>query len=284
MKKIFLTLCTFVLLFSNFPVVSARQPKELQDIVMRTIQEFQLDSSAISIAYTDLITGDEFFLNEQVSMHAASTTKVATAVLFVDLIEQGELEWDSELPYSDAYYEDGAGDITNDPKRASYPVKELIYQMLHYSDNTAWNILLQYYYGNFGDFQQSLLDLGHISPIDDDLFIVNHADAELLNNILLHVATHEKYRPITDIMLESQEGMLLKSQTPKGMATKYGQYDDIYHDTGIYFDGDTPQYTIVVMTHDLYLINEGIADDFMGTLNIRIKEWHEEKVKERNGG
>lgn len=281
MKKLFVIVCLWLTFISGvFPTSTFAQAKEIRDIVTQTIQEFQLDANAISIAYTDLVTGDEFFLNEHVSMHAASTTKVATAALYVDLIENGELDWNSELPYNDAYYEDGAGDITNEPKRDYYPIEELIYQMLYYSDNTAWNMLIQYYYDNFGDFQQGLLDLGHIAPIDDDLWLVNYADAELLNNILLHVASHEKYRPITRIMLEAQEGRLLKSHVKQGMATKYGQYEDIYHDTGIYFNNkNQPQYTIVVMTHDIYLNESGIADDFMGILNARLKEWHDNRTK-----
>lgn len=282
MKKILSLLFATCMLLTNLclPTTAFAQESTVQTLVYQTLDEFGLDPDMISIAYTDLVTGDEFFLNEHISMHAASTTKVATAVLYVDLIDSGELAWESELPYYDAFYEEGDGDITNGPKQDFYPIKDLVYQMLYYSDNTAWNILLAYYYENYGDFQQSLLELGHSQLFDDNLFIVNYADAELLNNILLHVATDKKYLPITQIMLKAQEGMLLKAHLKQGMATKYGQYEDIYHDTGIYFnDKNQPQYTIVVMTHDIYLSESGIADEFMGTLNERLKIYHDQQLK-----
>ena len=46
--------------------------------------------------------------------------KVPMVAMFIDLINQGYLTWDSELPYSEEYYQDGAGEITANPKQAYY--------------------------------------------------------------------------------------------------------------------------------------------------------------------
>ena len=53
------------------------------------------------------------------------------------------------------------------------------------------------------------------------------------------------------------------------MATKYGQYNNVYHDTGIYYENGQPVYTLVLMTIDV-----GMVDTFMGELNLRINEWY----------
>ncbi|MGX7092348.1 serine hydrolase [Hutsoniella sourekii] len=239
----------------------------IEELVGYTIDQYQLDPNALSIAWTDLRTGEEFHHNSQVAQHAASTNKVGTAALYANLINQGILSWESEIAYDPSYWEDGGGEITAGPPEASYSIYELVYQSLYYSDNTAWNMLINNYYQQFGDFQSDLIALSGIEVTDPELYNINYANADMLNQILIYLASDSGFEPITDIMRQAQEGIFLKMYVDN-MAAKYGQYEDSYHDTGIYYQGDQPIYTIAVMSHD-----QGSIDYFLGDLNLYLSQW-----------
>ena len=52
------------------------------------------------------------------------------------------------------------------------------------------------------------------------------------------------------------------------MATKYGRYENMLNDSGIFYQDDEPIYSLVVMvSDDLY------ADMFIAELNLRVNEW-----------
>lgn len=242
----------------------------VEQLVWHDIESYGLDSDLLSISYYDFMTQEEFHLNADIAAHGASTNKVGTAVLYMDLINQGELSWESYLPFSESWIEDGAGEITASPTQASYEVYELIYQSLFHSDNTAWNTLINNYYSTFGDFQADLIALSGQEITDPELYNLNFATSRMLNEILIRIASDESYQPIVDIMLEAQEGIFLKMYVSENMAAKYGQYEEGFHDTGIYYDQDEPGYTIAVMSHDL-----GPIDYFLGDLNLHLKEYRD---------
>lgn len=242
----------------------------IEQLIWHDIESYGLDSDLLSISFYDFMTEEEYHLNADLPIHGASTNKVGTAVLYTDLINQGELSWESYLPFSESWIEEGAGDITASPNQASYEVYDLVYQSLFYSDNTAWNTLINNYYSMFGDFQANLIELSGLEGTDYELYNLNFATSRMLNEILIRVASDESYQPIVDIMLEAQEGIFLKMYVTEGMAAKYGQYDEGFHDTGIYYVQDEPAYTIAVMSHDL-----GPIDYFLGDLNLHLKEYHD---------
>lgn len=243
--------------------------ESLDQVIQDLIVEYGFDSNQLGIAYTNLISGESYQLNADKVAHAASTNKVGTSVMYVDFINQGLLDWDTLLPFSEAYVEEGGGEITNNPFQTSYTMEDLLYNCLVFSDNTAWNMLINYYYANFGDFQSDLINLSGIDEVSAELYNLNYASPRMLNEILIKVATESQYDPIVDYMSLAQPGQRFRLYVDEGMATKYGMYDTGYHDTGIFFDlNGTPIYTLVLMSYDL-----GMIDYFMGDLNLRVNEW-----------
>lgn len=242
----------------------------VEQLIWHDIDAYGMDSDYLSISYHDFTSGEEFHLNADQPSHGASTNKVGTAVLYADLINEGILSWESPLPFSASWFEEGAGDITASPDQSSYTVYDLVYQSLFYSDNTAWNTLINNYYNSFGDFQTNLIELSGLEVTDGELYNLNYATTRMLNEILIRVASDENYQPIVDIMLAAQDGIYLKMYVSEGMAAKYGQYDEGFHDTGIYYDQDVPAYTIAVMSHEL-----GPIDYFLGDLNLHLKQYHD---------
>lgn len=245
------------------------QYESVDQVIEDLIVEYGFDRSQLGIVFSNLITGETYQLNPDQASHAASTNKVGTSVMYVDLINQGLLEWDTMLPFSESYVEEGGGEITNNPFQSSYSVEDLLYNSLVFSDNTAWNMLINYYYENFGNFQVDLVKLGEIDEIPEALYNINYATPWMLNQILIKVATEPQYQPLVQYMTQAQPGQRFRLYVDEGMATKYGMYDTGYHDTGIYFDSNgQPIYTLVLMSLDL-----GMIDLFMGDLNLRVYEW-----------
>lgn len=243
--------------------------ESVDQVIEDLIVEYGFDRSQLGIVFSNLITGETYQLNPDQASHAASTNKVGTSVMYVDLINQGLLEWDTMLPFSESYVEEGGGEITNNPFQSSYSVEDLLYNSLVFSDNTAWNMLINYYYENFGNFQADLVKLGEIDEIPEALHNINYATPWMLNQILIKVATEPQYQPLVQYMTQAQPGQRFRLYVDEGMATKYGMYDTGYHDTGIYFDSNgQPIYTLVLMSQDL-----GMIDLFMGDLNLRVYEW-----------
>lgn len=242
----------------------------LEDIVWNEINTYGYDSDYLSISIYDFETGEDFHLNADIPSHGASTNKVGTAVLYSDLINEGYLTWESHLPFTQSWYEEGGGEITNGVFQDSYAIYDLVYQSLYYSDNTAWNTLINNYYSMYGDFQSSLIALSGLSFDNGEIYNLNFATSRMLNEILIRLAANPEYQPIVDIMLEAQSGLYLKMYVDEGMAAKYGQYEDGNHDTGIYYEDGEPAYTIAVMSRHL-----GYIDYFLGDLNLHVKEFRD---------
>ncbi|MCR8969441.1 serine hydrolase [Facklamia sp. 7083-14-GEN3] len=246
------------------------QYTSIQEVIKDLIDEYGFDSSKLGIAYQNFVNEESYYLNENEARHAASTNKVGTSVLYLDLIEAGVLNWDSQLPATENDIEEGDGRITNSPLRSSYSLEELISNLLVYSDNTAWNILIDYYYKNYGDYRNDLIELSGVNNKPKDLTQkMNYATPNMLIGYLNKIAVDDSYKPIINYMLIAQEGQRFKLYVDDGMATKYGQYGNGYHDTGIYFEDGKPVYSLVLMTNDL-----GTIDNFMGDLNLRVNEWY----------
>lgn len=240
----------------------------MEELVTATIQEFGLNPEAVSVAYHNYQTDTDFFYNERTPMLVGSVTKVGVARLYADLIADGVMSFETELPYSDALFEEGAGPVTNGEKKASYPLYELFYNSLALSDNTAFNMLFSYYQQIYGNVQESLLNLSGLSFDQPEYTTNNMADAQMILNMLLPVATEDKYSYILTSLSGNTEAEYFKKYIQEGMFTKYGSIGGSLHDSGIYMEDGEPVYALVVLTN-----GQGNVDEFLATMNLRMNEW-----------
>lgn len=243
--------------------------EDLNHLIQSVMSEYEMNPAAVSVAYHNYQTGEDYFFNERESIQAGSTTKVGLARLFVDLISEGLLTWQSELPYSDSLYEAGAGPVTNGEKEAAYPLYELFFHSLSQSDNTAFNILYYYYQQNYGDVYQALRDMSGLEFDPMDYSSAGMADAHMLLNILKPIGSESKYSYILTALSGNENAEFFKKYIQDGMYTKYGSINGSLHDTGIYIEEDEPVYALVVMTN-----GQGTVEDFLGMMNYRIYEWN----------
>lgn len=254
----------------NLSGIDYSQYQNISEVIRSLIKEYDLPEKNLGIVYENRITNERFYLNENKAAYAASTNKVGLATLYIDQIYKGTIDWQTKLPASPKSFQAGDGFISNSPLKSSYDLEDLMFNLIVYSDNTAWRIMLDYYNDHYGDVKKSLLKASKIDPLSKPLIDnYNYATPNLLNTFLNKIADSSRYDKLKDFMLEAQPHLRFKLYHDEGMATKYGQYNNVYHDTGIYYENGQPVYTLVLMSIDV-----GMVDTFMGELNLRINEWY----------
>lgn len=243
--------------------------ENMADVIDQTLTEFNVNSSEISLAYYNFHNEEHYYLNENELFTAASITKVPLSALYIDLINSGEYQLDSELDYSEALFEAGAGNITNGPLESSYTIEELITEAITHSDNTAMNILKAEYDKEFGNFREDILTFAGIDEKPEDLLDSNLSSAYITEQVLIKIAQDESYSDLINLMFETSPAQLFTSYVNNEMmANKFGRYEQAVNDSGIYYENNQPQYALVVLSDN---INQ--ADQFLEVMNLRVNQW-----------
>lgn len=243
--------------------------KNMADVIDQTLTEFNVNSSEISLAYYNFHNEEHYYLNENELFTAASITKVPLSALYIELINSGEYQLDSELDYSEALFEAGAGNITNGPLENSYRIEELITEAITHSDNTAMNILKAEYDKEFGNFREDILTFAGIDEKPEDFLNNNLSSAYITEQVLIKIAQDESYSDLINLMFETSPAQLFTSYVNNEMmANKFGRYEQAVNDSGIYYENNQPQYALVVLSDN---INQ--ADQFLEVMNLRVNQW-----------
>ncbi|WP_448668643.1 serine hydrolase [Aerococcus viridans] len=260
---------------SGIELIDTSQYASIDELIEETMAEFEVDESQVSLQYTNFKTDESYTINESTFQTAASTIKLPIAVMYADAIEEGYVDWDTEVPYTYADYEEGDGTITaavgNGTGQAAYTIEDLIANALMYSDNTATNMLISYYsevYGS-GAFKTNVANSVDVT-IDDAFYDDNVVSAELLSAYYNLLATDDTYQPIVDYLLNTSPDRLFTTYVNSSlMANKYGNYGTALNDGGIYYENDEAQYSLVALT-------DGLTDGtgFMENLNLRVNQYY----------
>nr|WP_279097914.1 serine hydrolase [Aerococcus urinaeequi] len=247
----------------------------MADVIEDTMIEFGVDESQISLEFTNYQTGEGYTVNENNFQTAASTIKLPLSVIYVDAINEGAIDWDTEVTYTYADYEEGDGTITaavaSGTGQAAYTIEDLIANALMHSDNTATNMLIRYYNGLYGSgaYKTSIAN-GVDVAIDDAFYSDNVASAELLSAYYDLLATDDTYQALVDYLLDASPDRLFTTYVNSSlMANKYGNYGTALNDGGIYYENDQAQYSLVALT-------DGLTDGtgFLENLNLRVNQYY----------
>lgn len=243
---------------------------EIEELIDEIIAEYQIERDHIGLAFYNYISDEHYYINEDTYRIAASTNKLPLAGIYLDLIAEGDYQMDSQIDYQERYFSEGNGNITNGPIQNQYTLANLIYEMLAYSDNTAWNLLGFHYIDHYQSVRQGILDfVGFEDNIPDYYFEDNFASPRLLEASLIKISQNEQYRYILDSLRQISPPQLFTSYIrPKVMPSKFGRYEGMVHDSGIYYEDGQPQYALVVMTD-----NQANADLFLEHLSLNLNLW-----------
>lgn len=247
----------------------------MADVIEDTMVEFGVDESQISLEFINYQTGESYTVNENNFQTAASTIKLPLSVIYVDAIDEGTIDWDTEVTYTYADYEEGDGTITaavaSGTGQATYTIEDLIANALMYSDNTATNMLIRYYNELYGSetYKTSIASSVDVA-IDEAFYSDNVVSAELLSAYYDLLATVDDYQPLVDYLLDASPDRLFTTYVNSSlMANKYGNYGTALNDGGIYYENDEAQYSLVVLT-------DGLSDGtgFLENLNLRVNQYY----------
>lgn len=263
-----------LLIKDQLQVLDAKKFESVDQVIDQVLNKYQVDANAMSIVFQDFVTGESYRINGDQYRIAASTIKPIYAMLFLDLVAQGVYQLETEFPYSASYHADGAGSITNGQPKAAYSLKELLAEMIIYSDNTATNMLYSIYNGQVQPILQAVAQSRGLENLPADFYSDNYITADALSQALQAIAQEPKYEYLLTLMKEEKERQLFTTYVKKGMANKFGRIDQYVHDAGIYYENDQAQYSLVVLSENL--IN---ADQVLAELNLRINEWHRSQVQ-----
>jgi len=260
---------------SGIELIDTSQYASIDELIEATMAEFGVDESQISLEFINYQTGESYTVNENNFQTAASTIKLPLSVIYVDAIDEGTIDWDTEVTYTYADYEEGDGTITaavaSGTGQAAYTIEDLIANALMYSDNTATNMLIRYYNELYGSetYKTSIASSVDVA-IDEAFYSDNIASAELLSAYYDLLATDGAYQPLVDYLLNNSPDRLFTTYVNSSlMANKYGNYGTALNDGGIYYENDEAQYSLVALT-------DGLTDGtgFLENLNLRVNQYY----------
>ena len=205
-------------------------------------------SGSIGVYYKNLMTGEEFGINEEKAFVAASVIKIAVMVEVFHQFTQGRLPLDKLLIVQDSDKVPSCGVIRLMHTGLNVTVLDLCYLMIDISDNTATNMLInQVGMDNINARMQSLgLQQTRVNRL---LFDVKAREAGLQNyfapkeiGILLEkmwrgdLVSAEASQKMLDILLNQQLNHKIPYYLPDiPIAHKTGEDDGTTHDTGIIY-------------------------------------------------
>ncbi len=266
---------------------------DLTDIVQ------QQKDKLIAIAFQDMETGTEYYLNADEPFHPASTIKVHVMMEVFRQANEGLFSLDERLPIINSFpsLSDGSQftvDGNEDFEKSLYArlgetelIHELTRLMIVRSSNLATNILFtKIGVENVNDFVQALGIEGVIIRrfIDDRaayrLGMNSSATARGLTQTMdliarKKVVSEEASQAMIEILLGQEFNESIPALLPNivKVAHKTGWDANVYHDTGIVFAEDRKPYILSIMTRGFSESQELEAHACMARISRRI--YHE---------
>ncbi len=252
----------------------------------------------IAVAFQDLETGTDYFLNADHAFHPASTFKVHVMMEVFHQINEGSLSLDDRLTIINSFTSIADGskyslDVNDDAEQTLYPrigetetICELIRLMIVRSSNLATNILIEHIgTGNVNNFIQALGIEGVAvrRGVEDNaafrLSMNNSATARSLTETMSLIArkkvvSEKASQQMIDILLgqEFNESIPALLPTSVKVAHKTGWTDDFYHDTGIVYPENRKPYVLSIMTKGFTRDHEADAHKCMSKISKVIYE------------
>ncbi|MEO8358144.1 MAG: serine hydrolase [Chloroflexota bacterium] len=234
----------------------------------------QAPGKLIAVAFEDLESGEDYFLNPDEAFHPASTFKVHVMMEVFRQGNEGLLSLQDRIPIVNAFTSIAdrsrySLDVMDDAETTLYPrigqtetIGELTRLMIVRSSNLATNILLEKIgTKNVDDFIQALgIDGVTVQRgVEDDvafhLGINNSATARGLTQTMNLIArkkvvSQEASEQMMDTMLGQEFNESIPALLPNHVkvAHKTGWTGNVYHDTGIVYPEDRKPYALSIMT------------------------------------
>lgn len=202
----------------------------------------------IAIYFSDLNNKYEYFLNETKNYYSASTIKLFDAIYLIEQAKAGKIDLNDTITYTKEFRLVGSEGMKNHKIGDKVPIKVLIKYAISVSDNAAHFMLVKYIgANNLNNYFKNNYNIS-LQITNERPFVYNYT-ASLANTSL---------KIIYDILKENDEySNMLKEAMNNDYINglnfdnfkflhKYGFYDSVYIDIGIYDDKNP--YLISILT------------------------------------
>ena len=234
---------------TNFEIVNNDFviPEDLMSDLTNTVKNYKEGSSFLVVSLTD---GMAFGYDIDKSYSSASTIKAAYALYLYKLVAAGKANLNDEISYEAKFYNKGTGTVKDSLYGTKYTVKDLIYQMIHESDNSAYLMLLNKY--KWDGFNEMLDDLGtpevHLSNISRWGKLSCRSSAIIWQEIYRFSKTDEEGKELYDLLLNAKYNYYKEVMPDVVSASKTGFTETVVHETGIIMDETNP-YIMIILTN-----------------------------------
>lgn len=234
----------------------------------------QFKAEKIAVAFHDLQTSEELFINANESFYPASTFKVAVMMEVYNQVRKALLFLNDEIPVVNSFSsiadgspfsvmaEDDADTTLYEKIGGTANLSELVRLMIVRSSNLATNILIQKV--SAACVNALLKELGVegvqvLRGVEDHkahaLGLDNKATARGLMQIMKRLAEGKAVSPdssaqMIQILLDQEFNEGIPAGLPGGMrvAHKTGWIDQLYHDFGMILPRERRPYVLAIMT------------------------------------
>lgn len=228
------------------------------DVMSTLVSNFTQSQTAtgveFAVSYYNINEGCTFEQNAEQPLLAASTAKIAIAMLTFETIANGTWSADTWISYNpDSHFEGGAGPLQFDEEFTGATVIELVELMITQSDNIATNMLLSQLGWTVGT-QEYIARITNIPSAEPRKNLISAHQHLLLMQHLLNPNTPGHAEILLWMEQASDRTRLAAITNPDGtqpiVSHKIGDYWDesgvYYHDVA-YVHGENP-YILIVMT------------------------------------
>lgn len=267
-----------------FLLFSCQQKQSAEELKDQITKELSKQAGTFAVAFKDLTTGEELFINEHELFHAASTMKTPVMAEVYKQAAEGKFSVKDSIQIKNEFISIFDGNTFSiDPavdsdtllyheigkKRTIY---SLMYDMIIVSSNLATNLIIELV--DAKNVTQTLREIGakdiqvlrgvedtkafqagmnnQVTAYDLMLLFEKIDNEELVNA--------EASMAMMDILLDQRFNDIIPANLPKEVkvAHKTGSITGVQHDSGIVFLPDGRKYILVLLSKELTDTDRGI--------------------------
>ncbi len=211
----------------------------------------------VSLCFTDILTGESFGLDDTIACNPASVIKIPVMVEAYIQANQGRFSFSDRLKLKESDKVLGAGPMYGQKSGRSFSIQYLVENMIHYSDNTATKMLIDFLGKEHINADMRALGLTQTIIGTSNLLKANGLNFSSTKDmsILLSklskgdIVSTDACTEMVTLMSKQKYRWGIPHSVPKEIvvANKTGTLNGIKHDCGIVFSKKSP-YVISIFT------------------------------------
>ena len=265
------------LFVANVPI-AANNMVELQQSIHDMIPPSFEEKICLSV--TNLLTGKSIGIHDEMAVNPASVIKIAVMVEAYIQASHKKISFEDILILKKNHKVPGAGSFYYQPIGSKCSIRQLVYGMIHDSDNTATKMLIEHLGKNRINASMKQLGLTHTVIGTSNLLKaqgLNFSTPRDMNRLLSCICYGKIVsRPACSEMVSLLSNQRYRWGIPKYIpkdivvANKTGTLNGIKHDSGIVFLPNSP-YAITIFTHDVSSVQSAMS--LISKISERTYEW-----------